>query len=293
MTALGRSCKLSWLAGLLALAATQPCGAEPTTPATAQWHIVETASFRILNYGPRPLEPTTGQICERKRQQLLRQWLPDEEPRPWTPKCDLVVHPTDASYEREVGAGGRTTLASALVERRGGRIAIRRIDIRGSRPNWHASALGHELVHVILADRFSASTLPRWLDEGMAIQADLPEKRLRHRHGVRQAIATGAHFRLAELWALDDYPPAGRWKAFYDQSAALVEYLVDVQGHGAFLEFVDLSLDQGYEIALRRVYGLGPGELERRWHGQLRGQANEHGPDSAHQASAVVAQPAI
>ena len=34
-------------------------------------------------------------------------------------------------------------------------------------------SLGHELTHVLLADLFPNQTLPRWLDEGIAILADM------------------------------------------------------------------------------------------------------------------------
>lgn len=236
---------------------------------SARWRIVETANFRFYNYDTRPVSPETTAACERMRDELARQWLADADPNAWSPKCHIVLHPTDESYLREVGSGGGSTLASALVNRQRGQISLRRIDVRATRSDWQSAALAHELAHVVLADRFADQALPRWLDEGMAILADPHEKRQRHVRELKRAVARGAQFRVAELLALTDYPPAERWGTFYGQSASLVAYLVEQQGHERFVEFVELALADGYERALRQIYDLGVGELERQWHAQL------------------------
>ncbi len=265
-------CRGPFAAVLLALATVSPLhaarpGGQPAAASGApKWHIAETANFRVLCYGRQAPGQAVGPLCEQTRDQLVAQWLPANTPSGWRPKCDIVLHPNDASYLREVGDGGRDTTASALVLRHQGRITGRRIDVRASRPNWPSAALAHELAHVVLADRFATEPLPRWIDEGVAILADAPEKRQRHWRSTQQAIARGAHFRLVELLTLQDYPPPGRWGAFYDQSASLVEYLVEQNGHQSFAEFVELSREHGYETALRRVYRLGVRELERKWH---------------------------
>jgi Peptidase MA superfamily len=236
---------------------------------SASWHVVESANFRILSYGTQGVSGNTAKACESMREQLARQWLADPGIGDWTPKCDVVLHPSDQAYLREVGSGGRNTVASALVDRRSGRVSLRRIDVRATRAGWQTAALAHEMVHVVLADRFADQALPRWLDEGMAILADPREKREQHQRDLRRAVARGTQFRVAELLAFADYPPPDRWGTFYGQSASLVDYLVRQQGHRRFVEFVDLALERGYEDALRRVYGLGIGELERRWQADL------------------------
>ncbi|MEX0676991.1 MAG: peptidase MA family metallohydrolase [Pirellulales bacterium] len=271
-----------------ALAACPNCSR--SIPAT--WHVVETANFRILSFGTHPVSPETARACESLRGQLARQWLADD-PKPWSPKCDVVLQPTDEAYLREVGGGGRNTVASALIDRRDSRICRRRIDVRASGSDWQTLALAHELAHVVLADRFVHQALPRWVDEGMAILADPPEKRERHERALKRAVARGAQFRLAELLALADYPAADRWGTFYGQSASLVEYLVAQQGHGRFVEFVDLALEHGYENALRRVYSVGIGELERRWHRTLTAADSAAGAEAPnHRAASSVSSSA-
>ncbi len=265
-------CALFGMLGILGFAAEAAEG-------PPRWHIVETANFRLLRYGQHPASPRTVEHCEQLRAELVALWLSDRPATDWNPKCDLVLHSTDAGYLREVGPAGRDTLASALVDRQEGRIAVRRVDIRESVGDWQNAALAHELVHVILADRFGRDTLPRWINEGAAILADSPEKRQRHGRDVRHAVAAGAHFRLAELLALSDYPPQGRWGTFYDQSAALVEYLVKQQGHSRFATFVEMSLEHGYEQATHAVYGCGLTELEQRWQRSLRAPRQSSGGD--------------
>lgn len=277
----GGWCALVPLAGA-ARAAEQP----------VRWQVVETANFRILNYGRRPVSRQVAEACENAREKLSRQWLPGSEQDAWSPKCELVLQPTDNAYLGEVGRGGRNTVASALVDRRDGRIVLRRIDVRATRADWQTAALAHELAHVVLADRFREATLPRWLDEGMAILADPHEKREQHRQSLKRAMTRGTHFRLAELLTLGDYPPAGRWGAFYGQSASVVEYLVEQQGHARFVEFVDLALDRGYDHALREVYGVGIAQLERRWHRHFTSPADEASADSRPKRRGAASEPA-
>jgi hypothetical protein len=238
------------------------------------WHVFETANFRILSYGTAPVNAETAAACERLRDGLTRKWLPDVELDTWTPKCQLLLHPNNASYVREVGEGGRTTVASSLVDRKAGRICLRRIDVRATHADWQDTALGHELAHVVLADQFIDQELPRWIDEGMAVLADSHDRREGHQRTLKQAVALGTQFRLAELLSLSDYPAAERWGTFYGQSASLVEYLVEQQGHRRFVEFAELAAADGCEDALRRVYGVGIGELERRWQRRLAAPAS-------------------
>ncbi len=233
---------------------------------SAKWIAVETANFRILSFGTRGVDQETANTCETMRGKLARQWLGEAAGADWNPKCDIVLHPNDDAYLREVGVGGRNTVASSLVDRKQGRVAARRIDVRGTQPRWQSTALGHELTHVVLADRFAAAPLPRWVDEGIAIMADPVDKQARHRQELTNAMATRAQFRVLELITLADYPAAQRWGTFYGQSASLVQYLVDQAGPERFLHFVQLSLDLGYEQGLLQVYNFGVAELERKWH---------------------------
>ena len=166
----------------------------------------------------------TAELCEQVREQLSDDGWPMQRPDVWSPKCDLVLHPNDASYAREIGESGRQHRCLSLG-RAPARPSRREADRRPrSVADWRSAALAHELTHVVLADCFTSEPVPRWIDEGMAILADSDSKRAQHIAGARRAVARGSHFRLAELLVLADYPPLGRWGTFYDQSAAVVEF---------------------------------------------------------------------
>lgn len=236
----------------------------------AAWHITESKNFRVMRYGTEPVEASIAAGCESLRSELVARWLGADADVAWLPKCDLVLHDTSASYVQAVGAGGAATIASTLVDQQKGKIRQRRIDVRVSDPQWQVSALPHELTHVVLTDRFVGQRLPRWADEGLAILADPATKQDGHLRDFRRAVATQDTFRTVELLALEDYPAANRWAAFYGQSASLTHFLVRRGTPEQFVAFLQLSLKKGYEPALRETYNIGSvAELERQWNSDL------------------------
>jgi hypothetical protein len=235
--------------------------------------VVESTSFRIVGLDSKMASPAIAECCEQMRRELALRWLGEEAKRGWSPKCEVVLHATVDSYLQEVGRGGRNTVASSLVDRDGGRVMRRRIDLLAANARWSVSTLGHELTHLVLADLSAEKNLPRWLDEGIAILADSPTKQVQHRQDLKRALQSGGEFRLLELVSLGDYPSAERWGAFYGQSASLVQYLVEQRGEQQFVAFVQLALADGYDRGLQQVYGCAIPELERRWRAQLSRQA--------------------
>jgi hypothetical protein len=301
--------------------AAQPVRLSQSVTAAAKpqpsWQVLVTQNFRILSYDTRPAGAEVGRACEGLRLKLAQKWTGDSPLPNWSPKCDVVLHPNDASYLKEVGAGAVSTVASSLVDQQRGRIRLRRIDVRSVDSDWQSAALPHEMTHVVLADRFVGQTIPRWIDEGVAILADPTEKQLRHRADLVGAISNRSAFRVVELLTLDDYPAADRWGIFYGQSASIVEFLVAQRSAAEFVRFIQLSSDQGYDASLREVYGFsGVAELERRWtasehnspkramvkqvpvkQGPLKhvpgGQAVSAGPGNAGSAKQVIVQTGI
>ena len=248
----------------------QKAAAKPQSAACC-WQVLETANFRILSYGSQPVDGRVGEACERLRDELCAKWHAVEGAGVWTPKCDVVLHPNDASYLREVGAGGVTTVASSLVDHKAGSISLRRVDVRSQQSQWQTAALPHELTHVILADCFLGRLVPRWIDEGAALLADPAEKQLRHKAELAGAVADRSAFRVVELLTLEDYPAGNRWGAFYGQSLSLVEYLTQQRSTDEFIRFVQLSFDKGYDASLREVYGLADvADLERCWQSKVK-----------------------
>jgi hypothetical protein len=202
---------------------------------------------------------------------MLAHWCGRSESA-WSPKCELVIHATRRSYLAAVGAGGKFSYGSSQLDFGDHRrLTRRRIDICGDDPRG-LSALPHELTHVIVAECFDGRRPPRWADEGMAILADRADKQRSHRKDMLSGVGSGTGLRVAELLTA----------AFYGQSAWLTELLVTRGDPPKFIHFLRLSLDQGYDHALRETYGIeNTVQLDRLWREAQVTDDNHPGPISS------------
>lgn len=260
---------MDWKVGLVACMVLANF-AGPTPPQAmarpaVSWTLVESENFRLYSMTQRqPLEALAA-TCEATRAQLAKKWFGRDQHPVWDIKCQIVLHPTAASYLREVGQG-QMTAGSSLIEFGADRLVTRRIDLRADHPQGYADALAHELTHVVIAERFIERQIPRWADEGMAVLADGQTKQALHLADLARARSDRTMFRLVELMNLEQYPSLERQGTFYGQSVSVVKYLVDRGGPQQFVEFVSRSTTEGCETALRRTYGIETlGELERAW----------------------------
>ncbi|MBS0209692.1 MAG: hypothetical protein JSS27_12150 [Planctomycetes bacterium] len=241
----------------------------------AGWQFLETENFKLCARATADEVRQLAHSCEELRKHLDTKWLgttveQQAERERWTPRCLVYVHPTAASYLREVGPGQQTA-GSSLVEFDKGQLITRRIDLRADHPEGYQDALAHEMTHVVVADRFIQSPLPRWADEGMAVLADSREKQKAHNADLHDSRRNGTAFRLAELFALEEYPQPHRQAAFYGQSASLARYLVERHSADKFVAFIEVACRSGYDTAAREVYGLASlVELEQGWIAHLK-----------------------
>jgi hypothetical protein len=68
------------------------------------------------------------------------------------------------------------------------------------------------------------------------------------------------------LLVKDAYPLGERRAVFYAQSASLVSYLAARGQPSRFVEFARRAVSEGYDAALRDIYGIHDvGQLERFW----------------------------
>ncbi len=58
------------------------------------WHVLETANFRLLSYSTRRVEASTGQACEALRTELYAKWAGDTAPSPGHPSAKSCCIPT-------------------------------------------------------------------------------------------------------------------------------------------------------------------------------------------------------
>jgi hypothetical protein len=161
-------------------------------------------------------------------------------PRPWSPPCMIHVHLDGAAFARAVAGAPVAAGGATSIEFTGDAVSLRRIDVVDATDGGLPPALDHELVHVVLADRFTVAPPPRWADEGLATLFDVPAKQRGHEADFRAAAARGQAWRVADLLALDlDPADTARQRVFYGQSASLVRWLLARRDGPTFLRFLD------------------------------------------------------
>ncbi|HEX3871989.1 MAG TPA: hypothetical protein VHV77_16200 [Pirellulales bacterium] len=233
------------------------------------WQLVETTNFRVCAIASEAEALGLARSCETLRGFLCQKWLGPQcaelVTQPWTPKCYVVVHPTATSYLAEVGPGQQTA-GSSYIEMGDNAVTTRRIDLRADHPLGYRDALAHEMTHVVIAARFVERQIPRWADEGMAVLADSALKQTAHLADLRHAHTRGQSFRLAQLFALENYPRPDQQATFYGQSVSLAKFLVERGSAEQLVRFVELATKSGYDTAARDVYQFeGVAALERAW----------------------------
>lgn len=266
---------LSLLIGLFVLADAQ--GVEPSirsgqpsvdNQGRSPSLVSASSSFVVRSYRGGPAAESMLAECRRLKREFDELWFPASETTPWSPRCEVVLHGARASYLAAVGRGGGMTRGSSLLEFQGARIVTRRIDLLID-DDHEATALRHELMHVVLAGHFKQS-LPRWVDEGLATLADPAEKRRRHRDDLDYALQTETQMPLIRLLALEQVRSSEELAVFYGQSLSVVQFLVQRRGRDEFVRFVRAALDRGYDRALRETYEIdGIAHLQRLWHRHL------------------------
>jgi len=238
------------------------CQAKPLPARTAA--IKTTEHFIVRSYSAVDAAEL-AKHAETMRRDLGRLWLGDAS-GPWTPRCEVVVHASRASYQRAIGSPGAATLGSTLIRYNEGKIAVRRIDLLADRADRPFENIAHELVHVMFAERFSQHAPPRWAEEGAALLADTAAKQSAHRRDFALSLRSGSAFRVGDLVGMTDYPAPTRFAAFYGQSLVLVDFLMRLGEPADFVRFVDRSLEAGHDRALREIYGISDaGQLEELW----------------------------
>ena len=195
--------------------------------------------------------------AERVRHTAFEQLLGDPRPRPWVPRCVVHVHATPAAFAAAVGGPPAASRGATSLEFAGDRVTSRRIDVMGDGPGVIPDALAHELIHVVLADRFTEAAPPRWADEGIALLFDDAAKQAAHEADFRSAHARGLAYAASDLLALEDYPgDVRRQRVFYGQSAALVRWLIDRRDAATFIRFVADLQSGDPDTAFERHYDL-------------------------------------
>lgn len=195
--------------------------------------------------------------AEALRREACASLLRIDAPEPWSPRLAIHVHVTAASFSRAVGGQPAGARGATSIEFAADTVSLRRIDVMGDGPAPIPDALAHELVHVVLADRFVDHAPPRWADEGLAMLFDSQAKQAGHDDDFRRAQRAGGAFTIDDILRLEHYPASpGRQRVFYGQSAALTRWLIARGDAATFVDFIDDASRTGVAPALQRHYGL-------------------------------------
>ncbi len=231
-------------------------------PCPNSW-VAHSANFRIYWCTSETKIRELAAACERLAAGARQRWLGDAHPAAWTPACEVVVHADTDAYVACVGPGSQTTSGCSTIGLDSGRVVLRRIDLRADALDWNTESLPHELMHVVLADRFSQQRISPWADEGIAMLAESPEKLKRRLGELRRAASHNAIYSLGDLLNVRSRPQPAYRDAFNGQSVALVGLLLDWGTPAQCLDFVAASQDKDWQSALHEVYGNRASELER------------------------------
>lgn len=195
---------------------------------------------------------------------MTRRWF-REEAKTWNPRCDVYLHANGQMYSKATGAPAASPGHSS-ISMEGGRIVVRRVDLRADDPNLSIGVLPHETTHVVLAGRFGQHHVPRWADEGMAVLSEPQDRIQLHLRNLAKHQREGTLFPMSELMRMAEYPEPRRIGPFYAQSVSVVEFLCRKKDHATFAQFLREALDGGYEPALEKYYGYqGFQQLEMDW----------------------------
>jgi hypothetical protein len=239
------------------------------------WQVTETAHFRIYHKQGRDFAEKVAAVAEKTCTDMHRKWFETDRPR-WSAPCDVYVYASAQEYLRATGVPQGTPGHSSFPMD-AGRVVGRRMDLDGSNPNLLACVLPHETTHVVLAGQFGRRAVPRWADEGMAVLSEPPQTVAQHRRNLAQN--QGRLFHVKDLMSLDNYPDPRQIQTFYAQSVVLVDYLTRQRGPRVFAQFLHDAMDQGYEQALQKHYGLhGFNDLQSRWNQQVVAEMSGHDP---------------
>ncbi len=221
-----------------------PAKEEPSTPAPRDNFVVRAATPEIAR--------AIQMAAERHRKEQAQEWLGKELPG-WSERCSIEVKVTPG------GLAGATTFCFEA-----GAVAHQAMVLEGPLDRVLASALPHEMTHVVLAHFFGAQ-LPRWADEGAAVLSsdDMARKQLEEALQVI-LLDPERYIPLRSLMNRMDFPTDAA--ALYAEGYSLTRFLVEAKDRRAFLAFMSTGMRDGWDQAVRRHYGYPTVEaLEAAW----------------------------
>jgi hypothetical protein len=144
------------------------------------------------------------------------------------------------------------------------------IGIAESNLEWGKRAAVHELSHVVVdqATHNPYGDLPRWLNEGIAMNSEGPMES-NYKSALDSAVRNN---RLLTLKTLSSNFPADSAQASlaYAESLSVVRFLIDTQGRDKLSALLNVFKDGStYDGALKKIYGMDTDGLDAAWQASL------------------------
>lgn len=115
--------------------------------------------------------------------------------------------------------------------------------------------LRHEIAHVVLATRFAhPNRLPAWIDEGIASTYDDDDRVMIRQRTIEWYAKRGNFPAISPVVRAEAISASDQ--AAYAVASSLTEFLLSRKNKATFLEFLTATPKEGWENALRRVYGF-------------------------------------
>jgi hypothetical protein len=219
--------------------------------------VLETVNFRFHLKEPSDHIEGLAEECETWRRHVIDRLTLRTRVQEWRPKCEVYLFDQPVEFARQSGLP-QEALAAAQLEIGDGQVWQRRINARADDSSLVTRLLRHEIVHVVLADRFPRKQIPGWADEGLAVLFESPErlKNLSDVHRTHSSLLEQPRF----IRSLSGNPLRTRTRleadVYYARAAMLTRYLIRRDTPERFLGFVEHVQAQGVESALRSCYGL-------------------------------------
>ena len=152
----------------------------------------------------------------------LANWLGVPTAETWEPRLEVRVHATQQDLHDSTATSG-ITFAVSRTRLRGDRVILRKLEVFQADPWLLGSTLPHELTHALLADAYRRATPPLAIDEGLALQAEPPARRLMYRRRLSGPLPSPGGLLTARGLPADV-------ERFYARCDALTGWLLDRQG---------------------------------------------------------------
>ena len=238
----------------------------PGEQRTVQQYQNHAASYNFIVYAPtKEFAEQVAEKAEQLRYELAVQWTGKPLPGNWAEPCEVTcaIDKTHSGWTR--------------MSYNQGEVFGWKMELRGSEQLILDSVLPHEVMHTITACTRREPT-PRWIDEGLAMQCEVPETLRPFEVRTQRCVESGTYIPLSNLLGEMEYPSDTKsLLTLYAQGHSVTSYLLendpDCEPSKVF-EFIDHAKAQGWSKSLQKHYDIpNVSELERRWLSWVSGRA--------------------